>query len=176
MNFKSLSSLFSFILIFSVSSCSEKKNNNNQVTQKKDNNNVAWMSIEEAEAASLKNPKPLYVMVYANWCPHCKNFDKTTYKDPKVIQELNNNFYPVKINAHSNQTITYRSNEYTNPNFDTTKSKNEANSYHELLYEIEAKSIPSIVFIDSNFNVKGTELGFKPADELRSLIGMYKNY
>lgn len=136
---------------------------------------INWMSIEQAEEASKKDPKPMFVMVYANWCPHCKNFDKTTYQDPKVITDLNTKFYPVKINAHSNETITYKSTAYTNPNFDPSIPSNKANSYHELLYAIEAKSIPSIVFIDKDLNVSGTELGYKPADELRSLMGMYNN-
>lgn len=152
--------------------------NNTQITDQKpkiSTEAVNWMSLEEAESATLKNPKPIFVMVHAKWCPHCKNFDKTTYQDPKVILDLNTNYYPVKLNAHANRTITYRSKKYTNPNYDASKAQDEVNSYHEVLYEIEAKSIPSIVFIDADFTVKGTELGFKPAGELRSLMAMYNN-
>ncbi len=136
---------------------------------------IQWMSIEEAEEKMKSDPREIFVMVYANWCPHCKNFDKTTYQNPKVIAELNTKFYPVKINAHSNESMVYQGKTFTNPNFDSTKSKNERNSYHEILYEIQAGSIPSIVFIGSDFQVKGAELGFKEADELRSLMKMYNN-
>lgn len=138
-------------------------------------NEVVWMSIEEAEAETLKNPKPIFVMVHAHWCPHCKNFDKTTYKNQKVIHDLNTKYYPVKMNAHDNRTIHYRSTDYSNPNFDESKSVNDVNSYHEILYEIQAKSIPSIVFIGKDFEIKGTELGYKEPDELRSLLAMYQN-
>lgn len=136
---------------------------------------VSWMSIEEAEKAMEKEPKDIFVMVYANWCPHCKNYDQTTYKDPKVIKDLHEKFYPVKLNAHNDGIIKYKGTEFTNPNYDSSKSKDELNSYHEIVYELQAGSIPSIVFVDKNMNVKGTELGYKPADELRSLMAMYRS-
>jgi len=140
-----------------------------------DPSSIQWMSLEEAELKMKDTPKEIFVMVYADWCPHCKKFDKTTYKDPKVIAEINSNFYPVKINAHSNKDIRYRGQDFSNPDFDPNKSTDERNSYHEILYEIKAGSIPSIVFIGKDFQVKGSELGFKEADELRSLMIMYKS-
>ena len=167
--------LFNLIFLpFIFLSCNQNTSSEAPAKQV-DSSAIAWMTMEQAEAASLKNPKPIYVMVYANWCPHCKNFDKTTYTEAKVIDYINTNYYPVKLDAHNNETITYRSEEYTNPFYDESKSPNELNSYHEILYAIEAKSIPSIVFIGTDFNVKGTELGYKDSNELRSLMAMYNN-
>jgi thioredoxin-related protein len=36
--------------------------------------------------------KPILYMVYANWCPHCKNIKATTLKDPEVIAFMNANY------------------------------------------------------------------------------------
>ncbi len=36
--------------------------------------------------------KPIFYMVYANWCPHCKNIKATTLKDPEVISFMNQNY------------------------------------------------------------------------------------
>lgn len=135
---------------------------------------VEWMTIEEAEKAMETEQRDIFVMVYANWCPHCKNYDLTTYKDSKVIKDLHEKFYPVKLNAHNNRVINYKGKSFSNPNYDESKSVDELNSYHEIVYELKAGSIPSIVFVDKDMNVKGTELGYKPADELRSLMAMYK--
>lgn len=161
------------VLFLSCGTENNSKNSHQADTPATDQ--VSWMTIEEAEKAMEKEPKDIYVMVYARWCPHCKKFDQTTYQDPKVIKDLNSKFYPVKLNAHSNRKITYKGRSFSNPNYDSSKSKDELNAYHEIVYEIKAASIPSIVFIDKNLNVKGTELGFKPADELRSLMAMYKS-
>lgn len=136
---------------------------------------IQWIDITELETKVKREPKPIFVMVYANWCPHCKNFDQTTYQNPKVIAALNEDFYPVKLNAHDNREITYQGTVYKNPNWDPAKGMNKLNAYHELLYAIQAKSIPSLVFMDQNFTYLGTELGFKESDDLRSLLNMYKS-
>lgn len=136
---------------------------------------VQWMTIQEVENAMVKEPKDIFVMVYAKWCPVCKKFDQTTYKDPKLIHDLNTKYYPVKLNAHSADDIIYRSKLYANPNFDPAIPEDEVNAYHELVYALQAGSIPSIVFLDKDFNRKGREMGFKPADELRSLLAMYQS-
>ncbi|MEY4963253.1 MAG: hypothetical protein RLZZ323_572 [Bacteroidota bacterium] len=36
--------------------------------------------------------KPVFYMVYANWCPHCKNIKATTLKDQEVIAFMNTNY------------------------------------------------------------------------------------
>lgn len=136
---------------------------------------VQWMSIQEAEAAMLREPKDIFIMVYAKWCPICKRFDETTYKDPKLVYDLNTKYYPVKLNAQTADDITYRSKLYANPSFDPTIPEDETNAYHELVYALQAGSIPSIVFLDKDFNRKGREMGYKPADELRSLLAMYQS-
>ena len=46
-----------------------------------DPSSIQWMSLEEAELKMKDTPKEIFVMVYADWCPHCKKFDKTTHSD-----------------------------------------------------------------------------------------------
>ncbi len=36
--------------------------------------------------------KPIFYMVYADWCPHCKNIKATTLKDSEVISFMNANY------------------------------------------------------------------------------------
>lgn len=136
---------------------------------------IAWLDITELEEKVKAEPKPIFIMIHANWCPHCKRYQETTYQNPKVINELNQKYHAVKMNAHDNREISYQGTVYTNPNYDSAKGMNQLNSYHELLYAIQAKSIPSLVFINSDFNHLGTELGFKEADEFRSLLNLYQN-
>lgn len=138
-------------------------------------NRVNWLTIEEAEKKMAIEPKDIYIMVYADWCSHCENFEATTYKHSKVIKDLNEKFYPVKINAHDTREITYRGKKFTNPDYDASIPKTKKNSFHEILYEIEARSVPSIVFINESFELTGSLMGFKEADELRSLMHMYKS-
>jgi thioredoxin-related protein len=53
----------------------------------------------KAVALSKAQHKPMFVDFYTDWCVWCKQMDKTTYKDKEVVDYVNANFIPVKVNA-----------------------------------------------------------------------------
>lgn len=73
---------------------------------------IGWMSLEEAERQSAKQPRPLLIDVYTDWCGWCKQMDKTTYENPLVISFVNRYFYPVRLNAESGDTVSFRNKVY----------------------------------------------------------------
>jgi len=155
-----------------ILSCSNDKRKSSVVH---DIPKIGWLTLEEAENKLKVESKDVFVMVHADWCPKCDRFKKETYINPKVIKAINDNFYPVMINAHEPRDILYKNKMYSNPNFDKSKGLSQMNSYHEVLFELGAKSVPAIVFLDSKLEQVGSEMGFKEADELRSLINLYKS-
>lgn len=46
------------------------------------------MGLEAAKAAN----KPLFVMLYADWCPHCNQMKKEVFSDPAVMDFLKKNY------------------------------------------------------------------------------------
>lgn len=75
---------------------------------------IQWVSFEEAMALSKKDGKPVLVDVYTDWCGWCKRLDATTYKDSAVVAYVNSHFHATKLNAETNNKITYRDSLYTN--------------------------------------------------------------
>ena len=73
-----------FILIFS---CDSQKLN--------------WFEGTLEEAFKLSNNKIIMVDFYTDWCLPCKQLDSETFTNNEVIQNIKNNFIPIKINAES---------------------------------------------------------------------------
>ncbi len=74
---------------------------------------LRWYSYNEAQALAAKSKKPMLVDVYTDWCGWCKRMEATTYRDPRVVQELNRDFVLVRLNAESDREIHYRNESTT---------------------------------------------------------------
>lgn len=68
---------------------------------------VKWMTLSEAMEKVKTQPKPIIMDFYTDWCGWCKQMMRTTYANPDIAQYLNTNFYPVKFNAETRETIEY---------------------------------------------------------------------
>jgi thioredoxin-related protein len=73
---------------------------------------IAWMTWDQAAAAQAKNPKPVMVDVYTDWCGWCKKMDKSTFESPEIVAYMNQHFYAVKFNAEQREAINFSGNEF----------------------------------------------------------------
>jgi thioredoxin-related protein len=73
---------------------------------------VKWLSLAELSVAYSKNPKPIIIDVYTNWCGWCKVMDKETYGNEKVATYINENYYAVKFNAEAKDSVILGTKKY----------------------------------------------------------------
>ncbi|MEN8007521.1 MAG: thioredoxin fold domain-containing protein [Candidatus Krumholzibacteriota bacterium] len=67
--------------------------------EKEDNRAINWLGFNEALSQGRDFDKPAFLHFTAPWCKWCKKMQRETYKDPKVIRYLNENFTAVMIDT-----------------------------------------------------------------------------
>lgn len=120
---------------------------------------IRWMSFEEAVKASDANPKKIFIDVYTDWCGWCKRMDAGTFSDSTVIAYMNANYYAVKLNAETRDTIRFRENSFV--------YKPEFKANEIALSLLNGKmGYPSFVILDERFAIMRTLSGYQQVDEL----------
>jgi len=66
--------------------------------------NIGWMSYNDGLAAAQKQHKPICLIFYTTWCPHCANYAKL-FSDPKVV-EKSKSFVMIRLDKDKNQELS----------------------------------------------------------------------
>ena len=66
--------------------------------------NIAWKSLDDGLAEAKKDKKPICLIVYTEWCPHCANYSKV-FHDPKVV-EKSKQFVMIRLDNDKNQELS----------------------------------------------------------------------
>lgn len=119
---------------------------------------INWLTIEEAQELSEKEPRKIIMDVYTDWCGWCKKMDKTTFADEKVAQYVNENFYAVKLKADSKDKVTFKGKEF---------------SKGELAQAFRVSGYPTIVFFDKSFSKFQPVSGYRGADDFLALLEQF---
>lgn len=135
---------------------------------------INWMTMNEALAAQAKNPKKIMLDAYTNWCGPCKMLDKNTFQNPDVAKFVNENYYAVKFNAEGNEAVTYKGQDFTNPNYDASKA-NSRNSQHQLSQALQVTAYPTIIFFDENGDTITPLPGYKTPAQLELYLKLFLN-
>ena len=73
---------------------------------------IHWYTLEEAQKLELQEPRKILIDIYTDWCGWCKKLDAGAYHDPQIVEYVNSHFYPVKFNAETHDTITFKGVDY----------------------------------------------------------------
>jgi thioredoxin-related protein len=125
---------------------------------------VKWYTLEEAIKLSESKPRPLMVDVYTDWCSWCTFMMKTTFANKGIADYINNNYYPVRFNAETFDTISYKGQKYFNRKIGSRPSHDLAS----VLLDGHL-SYPSLVFFDFDKN-KTVIPGYKEPKDIDPIL------
>lgn len=58
---------------------------------------VKWVTAEEGMALARTSNRPLLLDFTADWCQPCHELDAQVFSDPRIAQQINERFIPVRI-------------------------------------------------------------------------------
>lgn len=96
-----------------------------QAVQSQNQFSVDGISYKTALENAKTQGKPIFVMLYADWCPHCNLMKKEVFSDPKVMDFLNSHYICIWKNIEKEEGMALKD------KFKTT-------------------SLPAFLFLDSN--------------------------
>ncbi|MDX1685078.1 MAG: thioredoxin family protein [Saprospiraceae bacterium] len=128
---------------------------NNQSTAK-----VNWMSIEEAVKANEKNPKPILVDVYTDWCGWCKVMDRKTFTNPEVQAFIEENFHAVKFNAEQRDPV-----EFNGKTYEFVPGGRRGHNRLAAYLLNGRLGYPSFAFLNSDYEHLQITVGYKNPDQ-----------
>jgi thioredoxin-related protein len=136
---------------------------------------VNWISFSQALENNAQNPRKILIDVYTDWCGWCKRMDAATFSDPGIASYINANFWPVKFNAESRDTIVYAGKIYA-------PVPAGGRHAHPLAAELLGGrlSYPSIIYLNDKSELIAPIPGYRDASDIQPFLvyfaeEIYKN-
>jgi thioredoxin-related protein len=119
-------------------------------------NEINWISLEKAKKYAKKYDKNIFVYFYKKNCPYCEEMKRETLSDQTVIDLVNHNFFPVKIDSRTKDTIYYNNKVFGN-------QQPESSARHDWRHDFYAEvarfnrngedltTTPTVVLFNSKF-------------------------
>jgi thiol-disulfide isomerase/thioredoxin len=131
---------------------------------------VQWLSFQQLEDSLEIRPRKVFIDFYADWCAYCKKMDRVAFRDPEVVKKLNSEYYPVRMDVESPDTITFDGKRYTNPEFG--KKRRPVHEIPRLLAFREGLpfSLPAIVILDKNFRLENRYFQYLSPKKMHEIL------
>ena len=117
---------------------------------------IDWISLQKAKEYAKKYNNEILIFFYKKDCEYCDKMKKEALSDMQVINLINNNFLPVKIDSRTKDTIIYNGVVYGNQQ---PESSGRHDWRHDFYAEVASftrnntaqSTTPSIVLFNNKF-------------------------
>ena len=88
-----------------------------QIMPEEIENAPEWMPLNEAIKQAAEHDRLVMIDIFEVGCQFCRAMDREVYPSPTIRTILDRDFYPVKINGHSEQMVTFLGEEMRERDF-----------------------------------------------------------
>ncbi len=134
------------------------------------NSDINWIGFEELDDLLKVQNKPVFIYFYTDWCAYCKKMERHAFKDTEIVENLNQKFYAVRMNAETKDTIAFEGKVYVNE-----QAKYKRNGIHQIPQILASRnnstiSFPTLLVLDKDFRIKRKSHEYLPTERLKKLI------
>lgn len=114
---------------------------------------INWLSFDELEDSLAIHPKKVFIYFHADWCAYCKKMDHVAFQDARIIAKLNQDYYAVKMNVETKDTLQFGGAFFYNT--EIGKKRNPTHDIPLLLASRKGRpfSLPATIVLDTKFHV-----------------------
>tara|TARA_R110001599_G_scaffold149835_2_gene333860 strand:- start:17178 stop:17675 length:498 start_codon:yes stop_codon:yes gene_type:complete len=132
-------------------------------------NQINWLNFEQLEDSLKVKPKKVFIYFNADWCTYCHKMDCNVFKDQAIIERFNKDYYVVKMDIESEDTITFGNTEFRN------KNAKKRMSVHEIPLMMASRkgkpfSLPAMVFLNENFEATARYFQYLDAKQMLEIL------
>jgi len=120
---------------------------------------IDWVDLELAQKHAKAENKKVLLFMEAEWCGYCKKMYREVFPKQSVQDSLHKYFYPVRIDLESKEQVVFNGSKI---------------SQQDLGRQFRVTGTPTLIFLESDGSVMGTQPGFIPAkifDKLMAFVG-----
>lgn len=130
---------------------------------------VHWLNFEQLEDSLKIDPKPVFIDFYADWCGPYLKMQKEVFTDSEIAKKLNREYYAVKMNVESNDTISFGGQNFIN---ERLRKRNPVHQIPLLMAMQKNKpfSLPALVFLDERFNAEARYFQYLNVEQLSKIL------
>ncbi|MDN3723190.1 thioredoxin family protein [Aequorivita sp. SDUM287046] len=133
---------------------------------------VRWLKFEQLDDSLQMNPKKVFIDFYADWCAPCLKMQRDVFTDDKIIKILNENYYAVKLNVESTDTIHFGNQFFIN------ERMHRPNPIHQIPLLMASQknkpfSLPAIVILDEKFQARARYFQYLNVEQLNKILNSY---
>ncbi|MBK9458199.1 MAG: DUF255 domain-containing protein [Sphingobacteriales bacterium] len=161
------------LCIFIGTACNTNDQQNTQTPNNTANNNnaITWLTIEQVQEKNKTEPRKVIVDLYTDWCGWCKRMDSETFANPAVAQYINQNYYAVKFNAESKESVNFKGTTYEY--LDNGRRGTNQLAFKLVLGDTPQGAgigYPTFAFLDENLDRINAFPGYRDVQQMTNLL------
>lgn len=123
-----------------------------------------WVTFEDAQKMVKTSPKPLFVDIQASFSVSSTVMESITFSDKKTADYLNENFYAIRLDPTTKDSIQFGGMTYYN--------KGVGHPFHDLFLLLTNKKmgIPGTIYLNDKLQLLSNVPGYRSANELEPLL------